>query len=275
MAPQNSYINRILVTPQIATDLLATQTRNRPLSDAQVSAFAEIMRAGRWSDSNDLICVTAGGVLINGQHRLSAVVKSGVSVWMDVKFNADPASVCDRGRPRTSVQSIYMRNSVPDDLANKGVVCLASRVILSTTQNGHRKLTDFEIEDFINRNADLLRKTLDICEHRRSSSSSVTRRAPVRAAVFTALSCGVDADVLFRFSEVANTGFQTGSGQNAAIILRNYALANPASGVKSAELLQAVAELAIRDFSAGVPRRKTYAKPRPCFAEIMRKAVAS
>jgi hypothetical protein len=70
-----------LITPELASSLLETNSNNRNLSKGTVEAYANDMLAGNWDESvGDAISIDTDGVLRNGQHRLSAIVLSGVSI---------------------------------------------------------------------------------------------------------------------------------------------------------------------------------------------------
>ena len=62
------------VTPELAEELLRDfNTHNRRLRSRQVSLYAESMRQDRWSLNGEPIQFDADGVLLNGQHRLTAI----------------------------------------------------------------------------------------------------------------------------------------------------------------------------------------------------------
>lgn len=83
-----------LMTPSMAADLLKLNISNRPLRIKTAQLYASDMKAGDWSLSNDLITVTESGKLANGQHRLNAVVLSGMTVPMMV-WRGAPNNVYD------------------------------------------------------------------------------------------------------------------------------------------------------------------------------------
>jgi hypothetical protein len=99
--PAPSYVR---VTPDMAKRLLAHNKVNRNLRAHKVNQYARDMASGNWSLSNDAICVAPDGRLLNGQHRLHAVVKSGVTVTFLVIRNmpADSMSTMDSGVARTA-----------------------------------------------------------------------------------------------------------------------------------------------------------------------------
>ena len=62
---------------------------NRKLSMRIVHRYANAMRNGEWVLSNDAILVTKNGKLINGQHRLMAVIESGTTQRFLIMTDAD------------------------------------------------------------------------------------------------------------------------------------------------------------------------------------------
>jgi hypothetical protein len=91
------------IDPSLAELLLKGNLRNRSLSKATVAAMVRDMISGRWILTHQGIALDSEGRLIDGQHRLTAVVLSGATVQMVVTYNADPTSfpVIDRNRTRS------------------------------------------------------------------------------------------------------------------------------------------------------------------------------
>ena len=60
-------------------------TKNRPLNEAKVAESAEKMRLGEWREKGGILVVRLNtGRLLNGQHRLHAVIRAGVAVRLRV-----------------------------------------------------------------------------------------------------------------------------------------------------------------------------------------------
>ena len=84
-------IVQVMVSPEFARDVLersfASGFTNRPLSKKTVKKYAEAMKKGGWVLNNDAICIDDSGALINGQHRLEAVIVSGCTVPMFLAYH--------------------------------------------------------------------------------------------------------------------------------------------------------------------------------------------
>lgn len=103
------------ITPKTAKEYLKFNVSNRPLHTKTVEFYAEQMRKGQWKLNGEGICFAEGGALLNGQHRLQAVVRAGVPVQMLVIRGADNDSFVtyDSGRSR-KVSDIFAISDIPN-----------------------------------------------------------------------------------------------------------------------------------------------------------------
>jgi hypothetical protein len=69
----------VLVTPEIAAEWLQANYQNRAVKPIILDQYISDMREGRWVMNGQPLIFDQDGSLIDGQHRLHAVVKSGVS----------------------------------------------------------------------------------------------------------------------------------------------------------------------------------------------------
>lgn len=82
---EQGYALRIeTITPATAELYLSMNGRNRKILAAHVEAIARDIRAGNWMMNAQPICFSRDGRLLNGQHRLSAVLKAGESIEVPV-----------------------------------------------------------------------------------------------------------------------------------------------------------------------------------------------
>lgn len=71
------------ITPKRAAEMLEANASNRPLSKTTVRAFAEAMRRGDWLVTHQGIAFDTAGVLVDGQHRVAAIVEADLPVKCD------------------------------------------------------------------------------------------------------------------------------------------------------------------------------------------------
>ena len=71
-------MNQEVIGPQTAIDYLRSMGVNRKLRPGIVKRYEEEMRQNSWTLSSDAIAFDCNGNLIQGQHRLKAVVSSGL-----------------------------------------------------------------------------------------------------------------------------------------------------------------------------------------------------
>ena len=100
-----------LITPEIATRYLQHNTHNRNPKDGRIAAYAVEMRNGQWCRTGEAIKFSESDVLIDGQNRLMAIVRAGVSVWMLVIRGVEDRAqeVMDIGAPRSMADVLALR----------------------------------------------------------------------------------------------------------------------------------------------------------------------
>ena len=81
-------IYSVQITPQLAQKWLRRNYFNRNLRKDVVREYARCMKKGLWGESESCITISRHGMLLNGQHRLNAVMMSGVTINAYVQFNA-------------------------------------------------------------------------------------------------------------------------------------------------------------------------------------------
>lgn len=69
-----------VITPEMAEAYLANNFKHRDIKESKVDKYVETLKNGEWRFNGKVITFNKDGVLMNGQHRLSAVVKSGIPI---------------------------------------------------------------------------------------------------------------------------------------------------------------------------------------------------
>ncbi|MDR0326981.1 MAG: hypothetical protein LBI05_01655 [Planctomycetaceae bacterium] len=104
----NTYI--VNVTPSMARLWLDFNNFNRPKNTETVDKYVRQIRDGRWRLTHQGIAFTADGVLLDGQHRLFAIIECGFTLPMRVCLNepAENFAVIDCGRNRSNLDVVRM-----------------------------------------------------------------------------------------------------------------------------------------------------------------------
>lgn len=136
-------LESVFVTPALANKWLSKEhPNNRKPSEHRVEMYADDMRAGRWHDNGETIKFDRDGTLIDGGHRVRAVIMSGKSVAMCVAHGAVIDGI-DRGRTRSVVDIRRMNGS---EALN--IYIAAVKVIYSILYNGalmNRPVSDDQV----------------------------------------------------------------------------------------------------------------------------------
>ena len=122
------------ITPELASELLAQNTRNRPVRWKHVNALAADIREGRWRLNGEAIKIGSNGVILDGQHRLHAIAASGTGVRSYLIENLDPDvfDTIDQGIRRSPADALTVdgESNAPHLSAACGVL---SRMLAGTS----------------------------------------------------------------------------------------------------------------------------------------------
>jgi hypothetical protein len=118
------------ITPLIAAQWLQTQVRNRPASEQTVARYTAAIQRGEWLVNGEAIKFDTAGRLIDGQHRLSAVVRADTKIDSLVVrgLNGEAFETLDTGKIR----------KLPDLLALHGFVDVNNLAALVRILYGYR-----------------------------------------------------------------------------------------------------------------------------------------
>lgn len=90
------------VDPDVAANWMEYNTHNRKISPRLVNVYAETMLEGDWRLNGEPIIFDKNGRLQSGQHRLLAVIESGVTIRTVLVEGAEPENIysLESGRRR-------------------------------------------------------------------------------------------------------------------------------------------------------------------------------
>ena len=206
------YSVSFLVTPEWAKDVMANRNpNNRRITPPRISKYGRVMAAGKWKVNNDDICFDWDGNLLNGQHRLSAVIWAKTSVVMSFKFGMDPSclSTIDEGKARSNLD--IARLTGRSRATSKAMS--AVRFMFEMRKKGDTASRE-EILDAYDRLLDGLQFTTTII------SRSPYARSPVHAAIVRAyyfyLGDSNKIERLSQFCQILNDGTWSGNVKDTA-----------------------------------------------------------
>ena len=98
------------VSPARAAEWLTHNTRNRPLSSTVTLRYAREMRTGLWQNNGDSVRFSDHGVLLDGQHRLAAIVETGMTfdMWIGRGFLLSTQLTMDQQKKRTAGDGLHI-----------------------------------------------------------------------------------------------------------------------------------------------------------------------
>lgn len=241
------------VSPELAFRWLEGNTHNRPLSQALVDCFARDMKAGRWRLTNQGITFDTAGLLIDGQHRLCAVIEANVTISMRIYFNEPPENrwVFDSGQARSNRDILNLAGEMGEvtslGMATlrgmlAGVTCRPWRLTASEEADLfsiHREAVEFTVEQ------------LGACPHKGLAMRPT--RAVVARAYYAA-----DHGRLAHFCDVLGSGLPADETDVGVLTLRDFlmGLATAGRGLSVQRLRYAKTQWALDAFLDGrIPKR--------------------
>lgn len=129
------------ITPKLAAQLLKKNDINRKIRERKVNRLVQTIRSGQWKVNGESICIAEDGTLLNGQHRLTAVVASKTPIVTLVArgLGKDVMPTIDIGNPRSAADHLRMASYT----GNVGALAAAVKICLSFTagQYGDKKMS--------------------------------------------------------------------------------------------------------------------------------------
>jgi hypothetical protein len=130
----------VTMTPEWAKSILDSQnSKNRAIRPNAVKKIASAILDGHWKLSHQGIAIDINGQLQDGQHRLAAVVQSGMSIQILLTTGCDPQSfdVLDCGVNRTAADALSRIGSINSPRCSAGLKCY-----ILYKNNSHRVWTN-------------------------------------------------------------------------------------------------------------------------------------
>lgn len=217
------------ITPAIAKKYLARNVTNRNLKDATIRSYESDMRAGSWLPTHQGIAFNDRDELIDGQHRLTAIVRAGVTVTMLVTRGLPGAipgkktttmDAVDRGVPRSIGDQLKLQHGFSNPNLAVATVVMIGNLALATRVRKQTVAQALKAMELYGRHCAEIGKVIENPKERRF------RRAPLSAA-FT-FARVVEPHAVDRFLNGLLTGASLEAG-SPVLTLRNFLLSEVGS----------------------------------------------
>lgn len=209
----------VKVTPELAQDWINRNTGNRKLREGVVEKYARDMLDGRWTKNPQPIMFYEDGELADGQHRLWAVVISGVTIEFFVHFGVEREAGLniDTGVGRDLVDNAKI--SGYEGYLTK--ISLGTAIIVAFgRQMREKSLSAGERLELVEKYAPHLQFADAQAPSKRGVAPSVVRAAIARAHMHLG-----DNARLVEFCKILGTGMPADPvADRAALAFRNYML---------------------------------------------------
>lgn len=151
------------ITPRKAEEYLKANTDNfrKTIDRARVAVYAKDMANGKWENNGETIKFNGKGVLMDGQHRLKAIVRSQTTITCAVARGVRSTVLnIDRGKPRSIGQYLTHQG-----YKNTTTLAAASRYIMRYQAGAWAiqtspRFSDTEIVTFVEENIERIQMAI-------------------------------------------------------------------------------------------------------------------
>jgi hypothetical protein len=203
------------ITPEKAKAYLENNFgRNRSLKPRSFARLCEALRSGHFYPIHQAIAFDEDDKLVDGQHRLSAIVETGVATWLIVAYGVrrEHLSAIDRGKARSDADQI--RATTDMDIGHVHVAIAKAMWIGIDSSRLRAEMSDYDTQQFLIRHFDAI---MFVAKGSRKKGLTAMVRGMIAKAYYHA-----DQAKLVRFMEVLSTGDVMGPNESAATRLRDY-----------------------------------------------------
>ena len=245
-----------IITPEKAAQYLKRNTDNyRKLSRTKVAQYAAEMKAGKWQENGEAIQFGEDGTLKNGQHRLAAVVMSGVTLKMLTVWGVKgDVSIYDSGMTRNITQIAAASGC---DGVTK--VEAAAGTILA---GNFTRVTKGIALEYIRAHIGEIQRAARVCGA--NSKGKISGRTSAVIATMLELYDGMksyEGEVFFKIANTGNTVGADGYEPSSALVARRMiegGYKGRSTNIKSLKEQVEIFVLAMNDFRKNTQRKANY-----------------
>lgn len=220
----------VTVDPETAKALLeasvASGAVNRPLNRAQVAKLAEDMRAGNFIKNATPVKFNKTNGLLDGQHRLNAVIESGATIDFLIACGCDDRDILvqDIGVKRSLPEMEYILRGGQVPINTLSLQYATSNIMQRSLRAQNGGVTHRQRKAFFDRHQEAIVWVTGLVGSNASPEFSLGVRLPASVLAVTGRAYYTqDRAKLERFIESVQTGISN-PGEEGAAILRTFLL---------------------------------------------------
>lgn len=205
MAEKQVHTERIFVTSEMARRWLRSNIEgNRRVNSNRVNQYARDMKSGKWKENGETLKFADTGELIDGQHRLTASVESGIGFWSLVSYGIKKEAfiTIDRNQPRSIGQQLHLAYGATDYNNLQAALTWLSVFVDGIVAATRARPTASELQELFNENPGMQDSV------RAAAVTHGSLRTPSRSALAFCHYCFTrqDATLAESFFEALSTG---------------------------------------------------------------------
>lgn len=215
------------ITPAKAVEYRETSRGNRPMSKTTIRSYADTMKKGKWLLNGVPIIFDDEGHIIDGHHRVEAIILAGIPVQMAVcrGVPAQAFVTIDQGRGRhlgqlLAMQQVTHYNAVASIVHGVKNLVLYGRFYTNQNAMNHRKFTNADFYDEFVRDAEGYQEAANYARELYSKARILKLSWIGSLYYYLSHTGGYDKEYVETFFN-AVCSLET-SGIEAADMLRNY-----------------------------------------------------
>lgn len=260
------------LTPEMAEELLSRNTHNRTVKRKNIEKIARAITNGEWKLNGEAIKISTTGTILDGQHRLLAVIETGATIetLIITGLAPDTQETMDTGSQRSAADALKLRGE-PN---NTTLAAIAKRIIVmngsgmrAATSNSY-VVTTAEIVNLVERVPGLR----EIARQANSLRSKVGMTGSL-AGLLMYLFYEIDRDDAEYFFDRLSSGEMLQSGDPIYELRKQLASIKVERGQKSQTYIAAIAikawnkfrdgeKVGLLRFAAGGANPETFPEPR-------------
>lgn len=234
-SPQGITFEWVYVTPEKARELLDASARtglvNRPLNRINLNNLVQDMKTDNFITTPTPVMFNKKGGIIDGQHRLNAIVLSGVALWLRAAWNVPDRvhEVTDIGRRRSLADAEYVTLGGQVRPAILAIRIAISNAMRRGMRAGQRSVSDREKKAFYDLHIEAIAWAVEVAGGSVTETKAHGMRIPSNTlAVVVRAYYTWDRERLERFIALLRSPI-VAPGEAAVILLRDHILQNPGS----------------------------------------------